>query len=150
MWSGRRLTTRQVTSRPDHLWPEPWIKLGRYAKLKEKHKWSNEQPKLDNARRLRGIYFIDPKDKEFRETLKNAGKKLETPMAPAMPCKTSKKCKHGETRGKTNDIKSKLAWKPANPHDCGWKNLHQIIMRTTQIYSYASSHEDTSSRSSSG
>ena len=30
-------------------------------------------------------------------------------MAPAMPCKTSKTCKHGETRGKTNEIKSKLA-----------------------------------------
>ena len=30
-------------------------------------------------------------------------------MALAMPCKTSKKCKHGETRGKTNEIKSKLA-----------------------------------------
>ena len=30
-------------------------------------------------------------------------------MAPAMPCKTSKTCKHGETRGKTNEFKSKLA-----------------------------------------
>ena len=30
-------------------------------------------------------------------------------MAPAMPCKTSKKSKHGETRGKTNEIKSKIA-----------------------------------------
>ena len=30
-------------------------------------------------------------------------------MAPAMPCKTSKACKHGETRGKTNDFKSKFA-----------------------------------------
>ena len=29
-------------------------------------------------------------------------------MAPAMLCKTSKKCKHGVTRGKTNEIKSKL------------------------------------------
>ena len=36
-------------------------------------------------------------------------RKLETPMAPAMPCKTSKKSKHGETRGKTNDFKSKFA-----------------------------------------
>ena len=39
--------------------------------------------------------------------------KLETPMAPAMPCKTSKKNKHGETRGETrgetNDFKSKFA-----------------------------------------
>ena len=30
-------------------------KLGRNAKLKEKQKWSMEKPKLDNARRLRGI-----------------------------------------------------------------------------------------------
>ena len=30
-------------------------------------------------------------------------------MAPAMPCKTSKKCQHRETRGKTNEFKSKLA-----------------------------------------
>ena len=30
-------------------------------------------------------------------------------MAPAMPCKTCKKNKHGETRSKTNDFKSKFA-----------------------------------------
>ena len=41
--------------------------------------------------------------------MKNARKKLETPMAPAMPCKTSKKSKHGETRGTTNDFKSQFA-----------------------------------------
>ena len=35
--------------------------------------------------------------------------KLETPMAPAMPRKTCKKSKHGETRGKTSDFKSKFA-----------------------------------------
>ena len=109
MWSGERLTKRQLTSRPDHLWTELWIKLGRNAKLKEKQKWFKEKPKLDNARRLRGIYFIDPEDNEFKETIKNARKNLETPMAPAMPCKTSKKSKHGETRGKTDDFKSKFA-----------------------------------------
>ena len=52
MWYGGRLTTRQVTSRPDCLWPELWTKLGRNAKLKEKQKWSNEKTKLDNAGRL--------------------------------------------------------------------------------------------------
>ena len=35
--------------------------------------------------------------------------KLETPMAPAMPCKSCKKNKHGETRSKTNDFKSTFA-----------------------------------------
>ena len=109
MWVQGRLTKREVTSRPDHLWPELWIKLGTTAKLKERQKWFNEKPKLDNARRLQGIYFIDPEDKEFKETIENARKKLETPMAPAMPCKTSKNSQHGETRGKTNEFKSKLA-----------------------------------------
>ena len=102
----RETDKRQVTSRSYHLWPEPWIKLGRNAKLKEKHKWSNEKPKLDNARRLRGIDFIDPEDKEFKETIKNYRKKLKTPMSPAMPCETCKKSKHGETCGKTNEFKN--------------------------------------------
>ena len=39
-WSGERLTRKQLTSRPDHLWPELWKSLGKYAKLKEKQKWS--------------------------------------------------------------------------------------------------------------
>ena len=65
--------------------------------------------KLDNARKLRGIFFIDLEDKEFKETIRNARKKLETPVAPAMLCKASKKEKHGATRGKSNEIKSKLA-----------------------------------------
>ena len=46
---------------------------------------------------------------EFKETIKKARRKLETPMAPAMPCKTCKKNKHGETRRKTNDFKSNFA-----------------------------------------
>ena len=57
--------------------------------LKEKQKWSHEKLHLDNARKLRGIYFIDPEGKEFKETIKNARKKLETPVAPAMPCKNN-------------------------------------------------------------
>ena len=81
----------------------------RNAKLKERQTWSHEKPKLDNARKLRGIYFIDPEDKEFKDTIKNVRKKLETPMAPAMLCKASKKGKHGATRGKPNEIKPKLA-----------------------------------------
>ena len=61
--------------------------VGKNAKLKEKQKWSEEKLHLENARKLRGIYFIDPEDKEFKETTKNARKKLETPVAPAMHCK---------------------------------------------------------------
>ena len=107
--TNSRREWKQLTSRPDQIWPELWKSMGKHAKLKEKQKWSEEKLHLENARKLRGIYFIDPEDKEFKETIKNARKKLEMPMAPAVPCKTSKKSKHGETRGKTNEFKSKLA-----------------------------------------
>ena len=52
-----------------------------------------------------GIYFIDPEDTEFKETIKNARKKLETSVAPAMPCKTAKNCGSGTS----NKIQTKLA-----------------------------------------
>ena len=105
MWSGGRLTRKQLTSGPDHLWPELWKSMGKHAKLKEKQKWFNEKLHLENARKLRGIYFIDAEDTEFKETIKNARKKLETSVAPAMPCKIAKNC--GSVG--SNKIKTKLA-----------------------------------------
>ena len=79
--------------------------MGKHSKLKEKQKWSNEKLHLENARKLRGIYFIDPEDKEFRETIKNARKKLETSVAPAMLRKIMKNCGSGAS----NKIQTKLA-----------------------------------------
>ena len=79
--------------------------MGKNAKLKEKQKWAEEKIHLDNARKLRGIYFIDPEDKEYKETIKNARKKLETSVAPAMPCKIMKNC--GSVESDKN--KTKLA-----------------------------------------
>ena len=91
MWSGWRVTRKQQTSRPDHPWPELWEKMGKNAKLKESQKRSHEKFHLENARKLRGIYFINAEVKEFKETIKNARKKLETSVAPSMPCKIMKK-----------------------------------------------------------
>ena len=34
--------------------------------------------------------IVDPEDKEFKETIRDARKRLETPVAPAMPCKITK------------------------------------------------------------
>ena len=91
MWSGGRLTRKQLTSRPDHLWPELWKSMGKHAKLKERQKWSHEIPQLDDARKLRSIYFIDPEDKELKETINNARKKLESPVAPLQDKQESSK-----------------------------------------------------------
>ena len=78
--------------------------MGKHAKLK-KQKWSEEKLRLENGRQFRGIYFIDPEDTEFKETIKNARKKLETSVALAMPCKIMKNCGSGVS----NKIKTNLA-----------------------------------------
>ena len=127
-WSGERLTRKQLTSRPDHLWPGLWKSMGKNAKLKEKQKWSEEKIHLDNARKLRGIYFIDPEDKEFKGTIKNARMKLETSVAPAMPCKILKNVGVvGLTKIRQN---LRVFWKLMDPPECVWETPNLRITKT--------------------
>ena len=135
--------------------------------MKEKQNWASERPKPENARRLLGIDFIGPEDKEFTEIIKNARKKLQVPAAPAMPCKRTT-CRHGPTCSKNDDHMSKfvcilvaegskrlrterIAPKIHEDHFVGKgsNSLHHCYFGT-QIYSYASSNEDTCSERSSG
>ena len=87
MWCARRLTKVQMTTRPAHVWPEVWSKIGKAAQNRGKQAWENEMPKLDNARRLGGINFNDPDGQDYKETPKNARIKLGRPMDAAMPRK---------------------------------------------------------------
>ena len=61
------------------------------AAKKKAKRWVIEKPKLDNARQLRGIFFVEPDDEEYEHTMKAARRKLEVPMPAAMPCKIQKK-----------------------------------------------------------
>ena len=45
VWSRRRLTKVQTTTRPDHVWPEIRTKIGKAAQNREKQEWKNERPK---------------------------------------------------------------------------------------------------------
>ena len=69
-WSRRSLTRKQTTSGPDNVLPDFWKHMSDAAQSKAKHKWAIEKPKLDNARQLRGIFFIEPNDEEFQHTMK--------------------------------------------------------------------------------
>ena len=46
--------------------------MSKAAQKKKKKEWAIEEPKIDNGRKLRGIYFFDPEDEEYEETIKNA------------------------------------------------------------------------------
>ena len=65
-WSGERLARKQTTSRPDNVSPDMWKHMSDAAKSKSKQKCAIEKPKVDNARRLRGIFFIELDDEEFK------------------------------------------------------------------------------------
>ena len=82
---ARRLTKIQTISRPDHIWPDAWTRIGKAVQRKEKREWAIEKPKLEHARELRGVYSIDPSDEEYKDILENARRKLETSKAAAMP-----------------------------------------------------------------
>ena len=84
MWSGWRLTRNSLHPGQIIYGQSSGSQWESMQKLKEKQKWSEEKIHLENARKLRGIYFIDPEDTEFKETIKNARKKLETSVTPAM------------------------------------------------------------------
>ena len=58
------------------------------SKRKKMPKWAVEKTNLDHARSFRGIYFIDPKDEDFKDIMKNARRKLDITMPAAMPCRT--------------------------------------------------------------
>ena len=60
----------QTTSRPDNACPDMWEHMSDAVKRKAKQKRAVEKPKLDNARQLRAIFFIEPNDEEFKDTMK--------------------------------------------------------------------------------
>ena len=131
-WSWERLTRKQTTSRPDTLRPEIWNDMSDASKPKEKQKWAIEKPNLDNARRLRGVYFIDLDDEEFKDIMKNARRKLENPMPAAMPCKLQREKDRETCRVEEHKEQNALALlKPMNLSGNAWKVLLTRITKVT-------------------
>ena len=77
VWSGERLTRKQTTSRLDDVWPDLWKHMSDAAKKKAKQKWATEKPKLDNARRLRGIFFFELDEEEFKRIMQAARRNVD-------------------------------------------------------------------------
>ena len=79
-WFGRRLARKQTT-------PDTWKHMSNAAKKKAKKRWAIQKPKLENDRELRGIFFTEPNDEEFKLTMKTARRKMAVPLPAAVPCK---------------------------------------------------------------
>ena len=138
----------------------------RSVETKREAKWAIEKPKLDTAEKLRGIHFIDPAEKESKEAVKNARRKLEVLMPAAMPCKTTGRG-YRETCSAPGICKRKYACiveadefsrkrmegtphKDHEDHIAG-KGINSLYLSNiVHKISYVSSNENTRSTSSSG
>ena len=74
--------------------------------------------KLDNARRLRGTYFIDPDGDEYKEIIDNARKKLEVLMDATHPTRFQKRS-------------TLVYWNPMNPQGNEWNHPCRKITKIT-------------------
>ena len=91
-WTGfTRFILLRDWPREGYTWSGRWcmaIYVEVYVQCSEKkakQRWVIVKPKLDNARQLRGISFIEPYDEEFKLTFEAARRKLEVPMPVATP-----------------------------------------------------------------
>ena len=128
IWSRRR--------RHDHIWPEVLTQIGKAAQNREKQEWAKEKPKLDNARNIRGIYFIDPDDEGYKEILKNARRNLERLVAAAMPCKRKAQTSTTKMVAKQEIAPGKIPkrfvaewWNLMNPQGKEWNLLNPQNMK---------------------
>ena len=125
-----RLARKQNTSRPDDVWPYMWTRMSDAAKKKAKQRWAIEKPKLDNARQLRGIFFTEPDDEEFKLIIKAARRKLEVPMPAAMSCKIPKKAVERPTAMLGNAREDLLVFlMPTRAQDQGSKELFTHLIK---------------------
>ena len=97
----------------------------------------NGQKRNRNALRLRGIYFIDPHDRENSEILKNARRILERFMAPLMPWKRHSQASWKRMQSRRLAMKRSLKrclivqWNLMNPRDSEQNLCSPETMRIT-------------------
>ena len=129
MWSGRRLTRKQRTSGPDHLWPELWKSLGKNAKLKEKQKWS-EAKRFISKTIENCVEFISstPRIRSTKKPSRTRVRSWKHLWLLLCPAKLQRIVGVVDPTKLQQDLR--VFWKPVNLRDCVWEIHYQNIMRT--------------------
>ena len=118
-------------------------KLVKTAQNREKKEWAREEPKLDNARRLRGIYFIDPDERNSQECEEKTGKTHGSNHA-LQKTRASRKWLQSRTVYPRRSPKQCTVekWNPMNPRDNA-QNLRcpKTMKITWQVKDYNLAHK---------
>ena len=98
------------------------------------------------------LFLTDPDDREYSEILKNARRKLERPMAPAMPCERQPsivKC-IVESHESSRQQAESLSQKSRGSNNRKGVQFTVSLHFGAQIYSHSSSDENCGYESCSG
>ena len=106
--------------------------MSKAPQRREKQQWTIEQTRLDNAGKLGGIYFNDPDDLEFTETMINAREKLESPMESAMPCNVQH-LQRREACGKEPNIRRSRYACIVGAHESARKRLERTPRKDYEV-----------------
>ena len=128
---GWRLTRKQLTSRPDHLWPEIWKTMGKNAKLKEKQKWSNEKLHWRTHENCEGSISLTRRirnSKKPSRTRVRSWKHQWLLLCFALQKYEEELWEWCIQQNLRQDLR--VFWKLVNLQDCVWENHCQIIVKT--------------------
>ena len=128
MWSGERLMRKQLTSRPDHLWPELWKLMGKHAKLKEKQKWSEEKLHLENAQNCVGSVSSTPRIRNSKKPSRTRVRSWKHQWLLLCPVKFRKIV--GVVHPTKFKLNLRVFWKLMNQQECLWEIRYLIIIKT--------------------
>ena len=132
-----------------------WTKIGKATQNREKQEWAKkEKPKLDNARKLRGIYVVDPDDMGVqRNHSKHTDKTCELKTAKSSyqhreidsGSNKIQKSKHAcvvEAHESTRKHIGKLCRNIMMIALLGRRSIHWVICKScAQVHTYASSND---------
>ena len=167
LWSGWRLTRKQLTSRPDHLWPELWEKMGKNAKLREKQKWSHEKLTSITHENYEGSISSTLRTRNSNIPSRMLVRNWKHQWLLLCPAKLSRAIRivgmvHPTKLKNKTCVYSGSSWIYKNAHgriiaESSWRPYCRKRRQYTtalkfgsQIYSYASSCENSNSKGSSG
>ena len=130
--------------------------IGKKCFAEEKQKWAIEKPNSKMPEDYEEFIWLTLRTRSSKKPLRKLKRNWKHQWLPPCLARRARKARIGRPAARHVISRQNLcvSWKPVYPQDCVWKNLYRMIMKTiqfgTQIYFYASSNEDTRSKSSSG
>ena len=126
MWSGERLTQIQSNYETCSFVAENWSGVSKAASRVDKQPWGVEKPKVDNARKLRGIFFkkMIRMTKSSKKPLKHR-ERLEIQMEKT----TKRSSKHREIDGGSNEIQKSKHARIVESHESMRKRLEGTLSK---------------------